>query len=104
MLVCRSYGGLLLASNVLCWQLLFRRDGDTFDDVCVVLARSLALYHFFPIARAGARIRQGRGRSQEQGQQGQQASDALGGPVLHLVVHLILLVSLLWVGVYGKAP
>lgn len=88
-LICRSYGGLLLATNLFCAHFLLR---DTFDEVSVALARSLALYHVFPIARAWARIRQG-GRHE----------DALGGPVVHLLVHVILLASLLWAGGYGTA-
>lgn len=93
-LVCRSYGGLLLATNLLCVQFLFRRDGS-FDGASVILARSLAFYHLFPIARAWTRSRQHQVHDQEQGQQ----RDALGGPFVHLTVHVILLASLLWAAI-----
>lgn len=87
-LICRSYGGLLWAVNLLCLQFLVQR-GDVCDDVGGMLAVSLAFYHIFPIARAGARIWSRAHQPQRQG-------DALGGPAVHLAVHTILFLTLSW--------
>ncbi|ROW13552.1 hypothetical protein VPNG_04370 [Cytospora leucostoma] len=68
-LICQSYGGLLLSTNVLCFLFLVYRGGD-FDDATAILAASLAVYHVFPIWRAWVRIRSqggwpGRGWAQQ---------------------------------------
>lgn len=96
-LICQSYGGLLLSTNVLCFLFLFYRGGD-FDDATALLAASLAVYHVFPIWRAWVRIRRqgwpGRGWAQQ--------AETLGGPPVHLVVHVLLFLSLTWVGLRGE--
>lgn len=94
MLICRSYGGLLWAVNLLCLQFLVRR-GDICDHVAGMLAVSLAVYHTFPMFRAANRI-WSRDLRQQQQQQQQRQSDALGGPALHLIIHAIVFVSLSW--------
>lgn len=99
-LVCQSYGGLLLSTNVLCFLFLCYRGSSSssnVDDATAIVAASLAVYHVFPIWRAWARIRglgqHGRGWAQQ--------AEALGGPHVHLVVHVLLLVSLTWAGLHG---
>lgn len=95
-LVCQSYGGLLVATNVLCLLLLYSRGISTFDDASAIVAASLAIYHVMPMRRAWVRIRaQGAGRGWLQ------QADALGGPYVHFIVHALLLVSLAWAGLHG---
>lgn len=89
-LICRSYGGLLWAVNLLCLQFLLQR-GDTCDDIAGMLTVSLAVYHIFPIFRAANRIA---ARSSHHHQQPQ--NHALGGPALHLFAHSVLFCSLIW--------
>ncbi|KAJ0109839.1 hypothetical protein J7T55_004389 [Diaporthe amygdali] len=97
-LVCQSYGGLLVATNVLCVLLLYRRGSTNFDDANAIVATSLAIYHVMPMRRAWMRIRtQGAGRGFLQ------QADALGGPYVHFAVHTLLLVSLTWAGLHGLA-
>lgn len=94
-LVCQSYGGLLLSTNVLCALFLCRAAAD---DATALVAASLAVYHVFPIWRAWSRIRaQGR-----PGRGWAQQAEALGGPYVHLVVHVILLSTLAWAGLHGS--
>ncbi|KAG8169817.1 hypothetical protein KVR01_000562 [Diaporthe batatas] len=94
-LVCQSYGGLLVATNVLCLLLLYSRGISTFDDASAIVAASLAMYHVMPLRRAWVRIRaRGAGRGWLQ------QADALGGPYVHFMVHTLLLVSLTWAGLH----
>jgi hypothetical protein len=98
-LVCQSYGGLLLSTNVLCFLFLYSRGNSNADDAKSLVAASLAVYHVFPIWRAWARIRRqgglGRGWAQQAG--------VLGGPYVHFVVHVLLLLSLSWAGLHGSS-
>jgi hypothetical protein len=95
-LVCQSYGGLLVATNVLCLLLLYCRGITTFDDASAIIAASLAIYHVMPMRRAWVRIKaQGAGRGWLQ------QADVLGGPYVHLAVHALLFVSLTWAGLHG---
>lgn len=90
-LICRSYGGLLWAVNLLCLQFILQR-GGTCDDIAGMLAVSLAVYHVFPILRAANRIRARKYSHRQQ----QLQNHALGGPALHLVAHSVLFCSLIW--------
>lgn len=99
-LVCQSYGGLLLSTNVLCLLFLCYNGGDSDSDVVdatAMVAASLAVYHVFPVWRAWSRIRSqgrlGRGWAKQ--------ADALGGPYVHLVVHVLTFCSLAWAGLHG---
>lgn len=94
-LICHSYAGLLLATDVLCLLSLARNSTETFDDTSAMVARSMAIYHIFPMRRAWARMKERRGnyRSEEQ---------MAGGPPGHLVIHGILFVALVWAGWRGK--
>lgn len=95
-LVCQSYGGLLVATNVLCLLLMYSRGLATFDDASAIVAASLAIYHVMPMRRAWVRATaQGAGRGWLQ------QADALGGPCVHFIVHALLLVSLTWAGLHG---
>lgn len=89
-LICQSYAGLLLATNAFCLLFLKSRGMHRFDDTGTMLTASLAIYHAFPIRRAWVRIQRG-GHSHNN-----EAAVALGGPVLHLVIHLLLLFLLAW--------
>lgn len=92
-LVCQSYGGLLLSTNVLCFLLLCHK-GSNIDDATAIVAASLAVYHLFPIRRAWTRIKSQGGHGRGWGQQAQ----VLGGPYVHLVLHSLLFLSLTWAG------
>lgn len=88
-LILRSYGGLLFSTSILCGGFYFR---EAFDDATRLVAGSMAVYHIFPIARAWDRLRRERGEGQK----------VLGGPGVHLVVHLGLLGGLVWSAVWGR--
>lgn len=88
-LICQSYAGLLLATNAFCLLFLKSRGMHRFDDTGTMLAASLAIYHVFPVRRAWVRIQRG-------GHSDDDKAVALGGPVLHLVIHLLLLFLLAW--------
>lgn len=90
-LIFNSYGGLLLATDVLCFLFLLR---DGFDDATVMVALSLAIHHFFAMWRAYTRIKRGLGVEGPQGK-------LLGGPMVHLITHSICCLSLGMVGVFG---
>lgn len=51
------------------------------------MAGALSIYHLAPLMRAGSRIVEGSG----------EYGKGLGGPILHLIVHLLCFVGLLWV-------
>lgn len=89
-LICQSYGGLLLSANVLCFLLLYFNGNGGVDGALSMVTTSLAVYHVFPIRRAWARIRSQGGLGRGWAQQ----ADVLGGPYVHLVVHVLLFSSL----------
>lgn len=88
-LILKSYGGLLLATNILCLGIVLR---PVFDDASRLVAFSMAFYHVWPSYRAYKRITMG------VGMEGEQASN-LGGPNLHLLLHVVLCVLLALVAV-----
>lgn len=98
-LVLRSYGGLLLATALAAY-LFYRR--PVFDDATAAFALCMAFYHAFPIHRACARIR--RRRDTGVSSKDKQAPPVLGGPPLHLAVHVACLVSLVGAVVIEKQP
>ena len=79
-LVLKSYGGLLLATNILCLGFILR---PVFDDASRIVALSMAFYHVWPCYRAYQRIMNSIGMAG--GQRGN-----LGGPNLHLLLHATL--------------
>ncbi|KAK3945631.1 hypothetical protein QBC46DRAFT_371237 [Diplogelasinospora grovesii] len=88
-LLLRSYGGLLLSTNLLCFVFFFSPPDLNYASGLVSLC--IASYHPFPVYRAYARIQHNIGMSSSSPSQ----KSFLGGPALHLVVHLILFVGLL---------
>lgn len=97
-LVCQSYGGLLLSTNVLCSLFLYYGRNGNVDDAKSVVATSLAVYHVFPIWRAWVRIRRQGGPGRGWAQQ----ADVLAGPYVHFVVHVLLFSVLTWAGLHGE--
>ncbi|KAI1204996.1 uncharacterized protein F4807DRAFT_297315 [Annulohypoxylon truncatum] len=77
-LILRQYGGLLLSTNVIC---LFIVTEPGFSDLARQLALALGTYHVWPCYRAYVRIHHHLTAAEK--------SLALGGPHLHLVIHLI---------------
>lgn len=82
-LVLRSYGALLWASVFLSGHFALR---SKYDRSSVAFGLAMAFYHVFPIYRAYVRLLSRSGRLGEQ--------EVLGGPKVHLVVHLLCLGSL----------
>ncbi|KAI1482242.1 hypothetical protein F4774DRAFT_335041 [Daldinia eschscholtzii] len=80
-LILRQYGGLLLSTNLICLIVLSE---PSFTDTTRLLAAALGTYHVWPCYRAYVRIRQ----NTEAASQG---NPILGGPPLHLAVHLACL-------------
>lgn len=103
-LICQSYAGLLLATNMFCLLFLKSRGIDHFDDTGTILAGSLAIYHAFPIRRAWVRIQQRKLPSTGRGHHSHnEEAVALGGPVLHFVIHLLLLFLLAGAALNGSS-
>ncbi|KAK0628921.1 hypothetical protein B0T17DRAFT_170608 [Bombardia bombarda] len=97
-LILRSYGGLLLSTNLVCLTLLL--DGTTSTTMAARITLCLGLYHAWPIYRAVSRIRRyGRVASGPPKEKG--AVTVLGGPALHFVVHVVCLVALVGGGLVG---
>ncbi len=89
-LILKSYGGLLLTSNYIAMYLYKR---TVFDEVTRQIAVYLGMYHLWPAYRAISRIRQGYGSNGEQA--------VLGGPVVHLIVHIFCFICLFLAAYYG---
>jgi len=82
-LVLRSYGALLWATVFLGGYFGVR---NKYDGSSVAFGLSMAFYHVFPIYRAYVRLLSRPGKLGEQ--------RVLGGPKVHLLVHLVCLGSL----------
>ncbi|KAI0175420.1 hypothetical protein BJ166DRAFT_514720 [Pestalotiopsis sp. NC0098] len=79
-LILQQYGGLLLSSNLVCLVLC---TSDSLGHVENWLAAALGFYHIWPCYRAMARL------------SGPVLGDVrhtavLGGPLVHLIIHLLL--------------
>lgn len=101
-LILRQYGGLLLSTNLVCLVAIFHHHHQPpscgTGATTRLLAAALGTYHAWPIHRALARLRykvQGDGGGDSGG------GAALGGPVVHLVVHSLCLAAFLAVVVFG---
>lgn len=90
-LILQSFGGLLLSTNLTA-LVFFRRD---FDDAARLAALAYAFWHLWPCYRAWMRIR---GGIDTQGAQGR----TLGGPPVHLLCHVVLLLMFLASGMCGS--
>ncbi|KPM42850.1 hypothetical protein AK830_g3658 [Neonectria ditissima] len=86
-LLLQSLGGLLLASNLIALIFINR----PFDYVTRRVALALAFWHLWPCYRAVVRLGR-RADSQRRSKENEAATGkTLGGPAVHLAVHLVLL-------------
>lgn len=83
-LILKSYGGLLLATNMVCLGVLLRPE---FEGARRLVGVSMAFYHIWPAYRAWQRMANDIGMKEEQ-------ANNLGGPGWHLVIHVLLSVFL----------
>lgn len=88
-LVLRQYGGLLLSTNYICIFILCQ---PHFSDTGRLIAAALGTYHGWPSYRAYVRLTR---KLPEDAASG----SILGGPWLHLVLHILLLVLFLWASI-----
>ncbi|KAI1342924.1 hypothetical protein F5Y15DRAFT_272000 [Xylariaceae sp. FL0016] len=84
-LILRQYGGLLLASSLVCVAVLLDETGS--DSTTRLLAFALGTYHLLPCYRAYTRLERD---VQPNGRKAPEKSH-LGGPWVHLAVHLLCL-------------
>lgn len=87
--VIQQYGGLLLVSAIIALIFALRPVDSTSRNV----AGALSLYHFLPASRALGRIRAGE----------VSYGKGLGGPKIHLIVHVLCLFSLVQFAVKGRS-
>lgn len=92
-LIVQSFGGLLLATNLI--ALVFIR--RPFDDVARHVALAFAFWHIWPCYRAYMRM-SGYTKEDEAS-----TTKTLGGPVVHLGVHIVLLTMFLGTWLFGNA-
>lgn len=88
--VIRQYALLLVATNVIAALFIAR----PIDELSCQVAGALALYHAAPIIRATSRVVDGE----------HPFRGSLGGPVVHLLVHILCLGSLGRLWLEGWAP
>lgn len=87
--VIRQYALLLMSSNIIAYNFIFRSPDETSASV----AAALAVYHVGPLLRAGARVGGGEARGQSGG--------GFSSPWVHLIAHLVCLVSLVYETLQG---
>jgi hypothetical protein len=93
-LILRNFGGLLMATNLVCLALLTQpAAAAAHDELTAQLCLCLGTYHVWPIYRAWSRM-----KWQRQGGGGKEEKKVLGGPVVHFVVHVVCLVAMLGSG------
>ena len=83
-LILRQYGGLLLATNLVCLAVIAQ---PTFERTGQLIAAALGSYHIWPAYRAYARLQPGA----VVGDVRVEGAGTLGGPMVHLIVHLLCL-------------
>jgi hypothetical protein len=83
-LILRQYGGLLIATNLVCLAVFAQ---PTFESSGQILAVALGSYHIWPAYRAYARLKPG----VVAGDVRLQDAGLLGGPMVHLIVHILSL-------------
>ncbi|CAI4215452.1 unnamed protein product [Parascedosporium putredinis] len=92
-LVSQLVGGALLQSSLIALIIAFKSefavDSGAWDNADRALALAFAFWHVWPCYRAIARI-------QSRGGEGAKTQQTLGGPVVHLGVHSVLLSAFLW--------
>ncbi|KAL6918063.1 hypothetical protein FSST1_009558 [Fusarium sambucinum] len=92
-LIVQSFGGCILTTNLIA-LIFLRRD---FDDVAQHVALAFAFWHIWPCYRAYMRMS---GYTKEEGAS---TTKTLGGPVVHLGVHIVLLTMFLGTWLFGNA-
>lgn len=92
-LITQQYGGLLIASNLICLVIIFAAG---WGDVERMIGAALGFYHLWPCVRAWSRL-----RTIIPGDVHGKA--ALGGPAVHLVVHVFLLLLFIHVTTFPNA-
>ncbi|KAK4100534.1 hypothetical protein N658DRAFT_516604 [Parathielavia hyrcaniae] len=108
-LILRNLGGLLMATNLVCFVLLLDGGGaatgstaDATDRLTARLCLCLGTYHVWPMVRAWTRMRRGRLHGGSGGGSGREEKKeerkVLGGPVVHFVVHVLCLVAMIGSG------
>lgn len=101
-LILRNLGGLLAATNLACVALLAHWAALP-ERLSALLCASLGTYHVWPAYRAWARLRMAAADDAGRGDEGkgkgrvEKEKKVLGGPVVHLVVHVLCL-GALWGG------
>lgn len=95
-LLLQSLGGLLLTTNLV--ALVFAR--RPLDDVGRQVALAFAFWHVWPCYRACVRLNRG-GQQQHLEGDTPETRRTLGGPVVHLGAHLILLTMFLYTWYLG---
>ncbi|KAF9875940.1 hypothetical protein CkaCkLH20_06386 [Colletotrichum karsti] len=92
-LVLQSLGGLLLSTNLICLVFIWR---PGFDETSRLVAASLSFWHVWPCYRAYVRL----ARPAVDGNGSKQAR-TLGGPAVHLGVHVMLFLLFIGVALVG---
>ncbi|KAI1380196.1 hypothetical protein F4677DRAFT_253507 [Hypoxylon crocopeplum] len=93
-LILRQYGGLLLSTNLICLAILTE---PSFTNMSRLLAAALGTYHIWPCYRAYVRIHYNAAASSK-------GQTTLGGPSLHLIVHLACLGMFIWASMSDISP
>ncbi|KAI1153317.1 hypothetical protein F4825DRAFT_415634 [Nemania diffusa] len=89
-LILRQYGGLLLASSILC--IIIIADSSLNSATTRLVAAALGSYHAWPCYRALVRI-------QDEAESRTRGKPLLGGPPVHLLVHVVCLTSFLYLAI-----
>lgn len=92
-LVLQQYGGLLLATNYICVIVIFHPTLD--DGTQRMLAAALGSYHYWPCRRAYSRL-----RHKVPGDT--VGTTALGGPAVHLAVHILCIGTFIYAASFGS--
>ncbi|KAF4965085.1 hypothetical protein FSARC_7075 [Fusarium sarcochroum] len=92
-LILQSFGGLLLTSNLIALAFVRR----PFDDVARHVALAFSFWHIWPCYRAYMRLN---GRLEGEAPS---TTKTLGGPVVHLGVHVVMLTMFLCTWYFGNA-
>ena len=99
--ILRQYGALLLTSNLVCIAVLLE-PGPGFARLPRLIAAALAFYHVWPCFRAYTRLRPAGRRSSCSGQDDKRTRSTLGGPAVHLAVHLLCFVMFMSAAIFGS--
>ena len=103
--ILRQYGALLLATNLVCVAVLLDpgQGPSGFGRLPRLIAAALAFYHVWPCFRAYARLCAVAGLGGGAGghDDDKRARSILGGPAVHLAVHLLCFVMFVSVAVFG---